>query len=420
MIKDYFFNPQSSYDLTTRGGSNWICNDGTTDGSATTGWLSEASAKEGRQLNYCDASKTPQPTPYPTATTTTKRPTNKPVTPRPTPDPTTVPPTPAPVDAPTPQPVENVVTARPTKKQPTPQPLEPSTSSTMKPTSFPTTSTTTTPAPVPTTAECSIQDCTFDVKVEWVSEAQVYQGFANYVWNRQKQLTGLANKGGWRAGYSWGGNYRKNAKNNWELYIYDDVGTDFSEMECTWRDVLIAYMRDGEQGGDEGTEGGTYFKDAMKSLILSDMTDAYGSNPGYVDAVTVVVTCTTTDAAAFGAIDEDGNIELPFSTWNLNTYDFSDWFVLLFVLFTGCACCFGCGWAMHRRRVFKAMDDASISDFNANPEAPMVTMDGNASPQNITTTDDYHNATYATNEPEIEIGVSVNSNNHGIMAEDSE
>ena len=221
---------------------------------------------------------------------------------------------------------------------------------------------------------------------------------------------------GYSSYYSWGGKYQQNDQTGaWEIWIYDDIDIDFTEMECSIRDLLIAYMR------DDSEVNGAKFKAQMRALILEDMQGRHGiNNPGYVDIVTVTVTCASTDAAAFGAIDEDGNIELPFSTWNLNSYDFSDWFVLLFVLFTGCACCFGCGWAMHRRRVFKAMDDASISDFGATHETPMVTMDAQASPQHIQAShDDDYNQTYGGNEPEIEypIGVSVNSNNHGIMAE---
>ena len=154
----------------------------------------------------------------------------------------------------------------------------------------------------------------------------------------------------------------------------------------------------------------------MIEAIEEDM----GNTAGKVTGIEVTISCGETGSAAFGAIDDDGNVELPFSTWNLNTYDFSDWFVLLFILFTGCACCFGCGWAMHRRRVFKAMDNASISDFG---DQPMVTMDGNQSPMGQTSNiqpvdDNYHNTN--DNEPEIEIGVSVNSNRNGIMPEDSD
>ena len=177
------------------------------------------------------------------------------------------------------------------------------------------------------------------------------------------EITETAGNIGYSSYYSWGGEYRKDEVTGaWRIWIYDDIDIDFTEMECSIRDLLIAYMR------DDSEVNGAKFKARMRELILSDMQGRHViNNPGYVDIITVTVTCaTTTDAAAFGAIDEDGNIELPFSTWNLNSYDFSDWFVLLFVLFTGCACCFGCGWAMHRRRVFKAMDDeyAAGSDGN--------------------------------------------------------
>ena len=239
----------------------------------------------------------------------------------------------------------------------------------------------------------------------------------------------MDNVNGWSRYWAWGGKYEKSTTTgNWILYIYDDIDVSFNEIECTLRDYYTNYM--------QGLENfGTEYEDGMKLGITTAMDARHGENSGFVDSITVTVACDDSSAAAFGAIDEDGNVELPFSTWNLNTYDFSDWFVLLFVLFTGCACCFGCGWAMHRRRVFKAMDEASISDFghhpNQGPSTPIVAMDGNASPHiQITAQHVPDNSGYAdaimqqeqetNDEPEIEIGVSVNSNTHGIMAEDSE
>eukprot|EP00486_Rosalina_sp_Unknown_P006302 CAMPEP_0201569412 /NCGR_PEP_ID=MMETSP0190_2-20130828/11068_1 /ASSEMBLY_ACC=CAM_ASM_000263 /TAXON_ID=37353 /ORGANISM="Rosalina sp." /LENGTH=686 /DNA_ID=CAMNT_0047991689 /DNA_START=126 /DNA_END=2186 /DNA_ORIENTATION=+ len=408
-IADWFENPQSSYDKTAQTRANgWICDDGTGRGDNV-----------GCNVGTGTTSKIP--TPYPTTSTTTMRPTNNPVnpTPRPSQPPSTPYPTRGPVSdptsKPTARPTAQVVTQRPTTSTTTTT-ARPTNRATKKPTGYPTTSQKPTASPVTETGSCDLSDCEYATNIQWISDTYKYNGLATYAWSREKELIDLQSRNGWSSYYSWGGSYSKGDAGNWILNIYDDIEVDFSEMECSLRDFLKEYM-----------ETGNEFKDSMKSLIQSDMEDRHGAGCGYVDSVTVVVTCTTSNAAAFGAIDEDGNVELPFSTWNLNSYDFSDWFVLLFVLFTGCACCFGCGWAMHRRRVFKAMDDASISDFGGNGnvamDTPMVTMDGNASPH--IHVDAHHvadNSNYAmhTNEPEIEIGVSVNSNNHGIMAEDSE
>ena len=168
-------------------------------------------------------------------------------------------------------------------------------------------------SPEASTGGCNLEDCQYVTHIEWISPTFKYQGLGGFAMNRLRgEITETAGNIGYSSYYSWGGEYRKDEVTGaWRIWIYDDIDIDFTEMECSIRDLLIAYMR------DDSEVNGAKFKARMRELILEDMQGRHGiNNPGYVDIITVTVTC------AFGAIDEDGNIELPFSTWNLNSYDF--------------------------------------------------------------------------------------------------
>ena len=148
---------------------------------------------------------------------------------------------------------------------------------------------------------------------------------------------------------------------------------------------------------------------------------------GEVSSVTVTTSCSTSENAAFGSASTATDSALPFSSWNLNTYSFSDWFVLLFVLCAGCSFCFGAGFMMHRRRVMKALEDAAISSFGAQQDdVAMVPttygrnpkVDVNAPIYETHETDDRFGGGDAVATPaaaEIEIGVSVHQNKMGML-----
>merc|ERR1712154_711766 len=103
---------------------------------------------------------------------------------------------------------------------------------------------------------------------------------------------------------------------------------------------------------------------------------------GRVTSVKVSVSCENSENGAFGhKVKEDGTVSIPFSKWNLNSYDFSDWFVLLFVLMSLWCFCFCCGWFMHRKKVMKALNEMDINEFDVDgPEIKMAELvDGRCS-----------------------------------------
>ena len=149
---------------------------------------------------------------------------------------------------------------------------------------------------------------------------------------------------------------------------------------------------------------------------------------GEVSAVTSSYSCTTAGNGGFASSDSSGSSNVPFSTWNLNSYDFSDWFLLLFILFSGCFLCFGCGYAMHRRRVLKALEDLSVEQLQDNEDDEDAGDEIGMVPTNYTTkvsvntsvpvhnaAPSYGDAVMTPNEPEIEIGVSVNQSKMGLL-----
>eukprot|EP01084_Bolivina_argentea_P122608 217246_1 len=282
---DYFENPLTSYPSSY---SNWICDDGV-----------------GR--SQCSDNITPLPSSYPT-----ERPTNKPITPGPTEPPTnTRTPTESPVDKAdpnpvTPSPTDIIPTQRPTWR-PTPTPTQ---KPTMRPTEAPIESPETTTTSSPDSGDCDLSDCDFDTVVNWESDTWQYSGFADAVWTTKKDLLSLSQESGWNAGWSWGGYYAK-VDGEWVLFIEDDVAVSWTDMDCDKKEIVQAYLE----------------SDEYAAAMALGVEEIMGSSTGTVTSTVVEVSCSTSSASAFGAVDDSGDIILPFSTWNLNTYDFSDWFV---------------------------------------------------------------------------------------------
>lgn len=205
----------------------------------------------------------------------------------------------------------------------------------------------------------------------------------------------------WAGGYSYqsGWSYGSDEEGEWFLNYYIDIDVTWNDMTDSEKNYYTAYILS-EEFEEEISEG-------LEERMTSE---------GEVSAVTSSSSCTTASGnGAFGSSDSSGSSNVPFSTWNLNSYDFSDWFVLLFVLFSGCFLCFGCGYAMHRRRVLKTLEDLSVEQLKDDEEAgdeigmvnysPKVAVNTSAPMHNNTAS--YGDAVMTPNEPEIEVGVSM-------------
>jgi len=219
----------------------------------------------------------------------------------------------------------------------------------------------------------------------------------------------------WSGGYSYqsGWSYQTDEEGDWILNYYIDIDITWNDMTNSQKEYYTSYMLS-EDFEEEIGEG------------LEDRMTAEGE----VSAVTSSSSCwTSTSNAGFASSDSSGSSNLPFSTWNLNSYDFSDWFVLLFILFSGCFLCFGCGFAMHRRKVLKTLEDLSVEQLEDNEDLDDDDDGGIAMvPSNYTAKVEvnqsvpvhgaaasYGDAVMTPNEPEIEIGVSVHQSKMGLL-----
>lgn len=228
-----------------------------------------------------------------------------------------------------------------------------------------------------------------------------------------KDVLSLASSSWW-GGYSYSSaySYQTDDEGDWILTCNIDIDVTWNDMTDAEKEYYTTYMAS-EEYVEEIGEG-------MEERM---------TNEGEVSAVTSSYSCTTEGNGGFASSDSSGSSNVPFSTWNLNSYDFSDWFLLLFILFSGCFLCFGCGYAMHRRRVLKALEDLSVEQLKDNEEdeedagdeigmvptnyTPKMTVNTSVPLHNAAPS--YGDAVMTPNEPEIEIGVSVHQSKMGLL-----
>ena len=161
------------------------------------------------------------------------------------------------------------------------------------------------------------------------------------------------------------------------------------------------------------------FQEEMAEGIEDKMT-----TDGEVTSVTSSPSCTSTESAGFSWTSSSSDADLPFSSWNLNTYSFANWFLLMFLLCSGCFLCFAVGYGMHRRRVMKTLEDLSVQSLGAGAmdqrrevamvptsHSPKVNVNAPVHATNVSVGD----AVYTPAEAEIEIGVSVHQSKMGML-----
>jgi hypothetical protein len=202
------------------------------------------------------------------------------------------------------------------------------------------------------------------------------------------------------------------------------MNIDWNYADCDRKVTLMAALDDT-----------TALEDYITTYVAT-----YSTDNGEIIAVTVNAnTCSASGtSSAFGTVTDDGTVSLPFSTWNLNTYDASDWFLLIFIMLTVCLLMFVCGWCIHKRKIKKAIEESNISEF-AMGDTTDLNQTGTGSKKKMSadkrvelnaSNDDYHNfETDAANhtqqlsdghEDEIEIGVSVAQLHSNVIADDSD
>jgi len=217
----------------------------------------------------------------------------------------------------------------------------------------------------------------------------------------------------WGGGYQThsGSHYQTDEEGEWVLHYYIDIDLQWDGMTCSEREYYSTFMASDE------------FVEEMSEGIEDRMT-----SDGEVSSVTVTESCTSSAGnGGFTLSSSSTNSDVPFSSWDLTTYDFSDWFVLMFVLFTGCFLCFSCGFLSHRRRVLKALEEATYSSFGDRQDEVEM-MPAEYPPKKTTLDLPTHrvgismsggDAIVTPPDGDIPVGVSLYNSKMGILREDA-